>query len=121
MYFQGELDDKLPSLTKKEIFDKNLKKIKEILPEKKIEIKEISDKKEVKNEQFTKNTIVKFETSFGNFEVELYKKLMPITAGNFEKLVKEDFYNGIRFHRVIKDFMIQAGDPNSKDLAKKYS
>jgi len=121
MYYQGELDDKLPEPIKKETVDKNLKKIKEILPEKKIEKKEIPEKKEVKKEKFTKNTVVKFETNFGNFEVELYKKLMPITAGNFEKLVKKGFYNGVRFHRVIKDFMIQGGDPNSKDLTKQLS
>lgn len=41
----------------------------------------------------------------------------PLTVKNFGTLAKADFYNGVRFHRVIKDFMIQTGDPLSKDLA----
>jgi len=46
----------------------------------------------------------------GNITIEL-REDMPITSGNFEKLVKEGFYNGIIFHRVIDGFMIQGGDP----------
>jgi cyclophilin family peptidyl-prolyl cis-trans isomerase len=42
----------------------------------------------------------------------------PVTVDNFKKLASSNFYNGVRFHRVIKDFMIQTGDPNSKDIAK---
>ena len=57
------------------------------------------------------NTKVLIETSEGSFTIELYSEQMPITAGNFEKLVKEGYYDGIIFHRVIKDFMIQGGDP----------
>ena len=54
---------------------------------------------------------VKLETTHGDIIIQLYTKEMPITAGNFEKLVKEGFYDGVVFHRVIKDFMIQGGDP----------
>tara|TARA_Y100000310_G_scaffold133775_1_gene132752 strand:+ start:2193 stop:2783 length:591 start_codon:yes stop_codon:yes gene_type:complete len=61
-------------------------------------------------ENMEKNTLVKFETTEGNFIIELYSD-MPITAGNFEKLSREGFYDGIIFHRIIKDFMIQGGDP----------
>ncbi|MFW5846886.1 MAG: peptidylprolyl isomerase [Nanoarchaeota archaeon] len=57
------------------------------------------------------NTKIKFETNKGDIVIELYSSEMPITAGNFEKLVNEGFYNGIIFHRVIPDFMIQGGDP----------
>ena len=53
---------------------------------------------------------VMFETSEGNFVIELNKN-MPITTGNFVKLVNEGFYDGIIFHRVIEEFMIQGGDP----------
>lgn len=57
-----------------------------------------------------------FETSMGNFELELFTEQMPITTGNFIKLVNEGFYDGQRFHRVIPNFMIQGGDPLSKDV-----
>ena len=56
-------------------------------------------------------TKVKLETNYGNITIELYSKEMPVTAGNFEKLVGEGFYDGIIFHRVIDGFMIQGGDP----------
>ncbi len=59
-------------------------------------------------------TKVKIETSMGDVYVVLYDQT-PKHRDNFIKLVKEDFYNGIIFHRVIKDFMIQGGDPNSID------
>lgn len=60
------------------------------------------------------NPIAVLETTKGVIEIELYKDLMPITAGNFEKLVSEGFYDGVLFHRVINGFMIQGGDPNTK-------
>ncbi|MFW6285675.1 MAG: peptidylprolyl isomerase [Nanoarchaeota archaeon] len=66
-----------------------------------------------KNTQ-TENPIVIFDTNHGNFEVEIFLNEMPITANNFLKLVNEEFYDKVKFHRVIKNFMIQAGDPLSK-------
>jgi cyclophilin family peptidyl-prolyl cis-trans isomerase len=64
-------------------------------------------------------THIMMETSLGVMEFELYDDLVPVTAGNFKKLVEEGFYDGMRFHRVIKDFMIQGGDPLSKNTAMK--
>ena len=55
------------------------------------------------------------ETSLGNFRVELFVDKMPITAGNFVKLAKEGFYDGLHFHRVIDGFMLQFGCPHSRD------
>lgn len=55
------------------------------------------------------------ETSLGNIEVELFADKMPVTAGNFSELAKSGFYDGLHFHRVIKDFMIQFGCPHSRD------
>jgi len=54
---------------------------------------------------------VKLETTQGDIIIQLYEKEMPITAGNFKKLVQEGFYDGIILHRVIDGFMIQGGDP----------
>jgi cyclophilin family peptidyl-prolyl cis-trans isomerase len=61
------------------------------------------------------NPTATFETSLGNIEVELYLDKMPKTAGNFVKLARSGFYDGLHFHRVINGFMLQFGCPNSKD------
>ena len=63
------------------------------------------------SKQANTNTNVTLETTQGNIVIELYTGQMPITAGNFVKLVNEGFYNGVIFHRVINGFMIQGGDP----------
>ena len=60
------------------------------------------------------NPVAVLETNKGTIEVELFDDAMPITAGNFAKLVEEGFYDGIKFHRVIDGFMVQGGDPNTK-------
>ena len=57
-----------------------------------------------------------FQTNKGSFTVELYPEDAPGTVANFEKLVGEGFYDGIVFHRVIPDFVVQGGDPNTKEL-----
>jgi peptidylprolyl isomerase len=64
------------------------------------------------------NTQVVMKTNKGDITIELFTSDMPVTAGNFLKLAQEDFYDGIKFHRVIDGFMVQAGDPNSKDDTK---
>src|SRR3989344_5506296 len=61
--------------------------------------------------EMNENPKVKLETTQGDIVIELYDKEMPITAGNFKKLVQEKFYDGVIFHRVIDGFMIQGGDP----------
>src|SRR3954463_12133045 len=52
-----------------------------------------------------------FETSRGTIVVDLFPKDAPNTVNNFVFLAKDGFYNGTKFHRVIKDFMVQGGDP----------
>ena len=52
----------------------------------------------------------------GVIKIELYPEQAPITAANFEKLVKEGFYNGLTFHRIIEGFMIQGGDPTGTGM-----
>ena len=59
-----------------------------------------------------------FTTNKGNITLELFDDKAPKTVENFKKLASEGFYNGTRFHRVIQGFMIQGGDPLSKDLSK---
>ena len=54
--------------------------------------------------------IVTVQTTKGDLAIEVYPKTMPLTAANFEKLVKSDFYNGLSFHRV-EDWVVQGGDP----------
>ncbi|PIQ90282.1 MAG: peptidylprolyl isomerase [Candidatus Omnitrophica bacterium CG11_big_fil_rev_8_21_14_0_20_41_12] len=56
-------------------------------------------------------TIVVFETNQGNIELKLMPDIAPKTCENFTKLVEKGYYNGLIFHRVIKGFMIQGGDP----------
>lgn len=60
------------------------------------------------------NPVAVLETNKGTIEIELFEDTMPITAGNFKKLINEGFYDGIKFHRVIEGFMIQGGDPITK-------
>jgi len=60
-------------------------------------------------------TKIKLETNKGDIVIKLYSD-MPITIGNFEKLVKQGFYNGVIFHRVIDGFMIQGGDPQGTGM-----
>ncbi len=62
-------------------------------------------------ESFSGATIV---TNYGTINISFFPQKAPNTVNNFVKLVSKNFYNGTKFHRVIKDFMIQGGDPNSK-------
>ena len=60
-----------------------------------------------------KRSIVRLETTMGNIRIALNDET-PVHRDNFLKLVSEGFYDGMLFHRVVKDFVIQAGDPDSK-------
>ncbi|MEO6078102.1 MAG: peptidylprolyl isomerase [Candidatus Andersenbacteria bacterium] len=60
------------------------------------------------------NATVTLKTNKGDIEIQLDMDKAPVSAGNFLKLAKDGFYNGVKFHRVIAGFMIQAGDPNTK-------
>ena len=59
---------------------------------------------------------VTFETNTGTIRAELYEKDAPGTVENFTKLAKDGFYDGIVFHRVIPEFVVQGGDPLTKEL-----
>lgn len=71
----------------------------------------------IDNEQKNMNVekyIATLKTNYGAIQLQLLNDKAPITVENFVKLANSGFYNGTKFHRVIKDFMIQGGDPNSK-------
>lgn len=77
---------------------------------------------EVKHRKFTREEIQKMagtraviETKFGSIELKFFPEVAPNHVDNFIQLVKKGFYDGTTFHRVIPGFMIQGGDPNSKD------
>ena len=68
-------------------------------------------KKENKTVSGTHHAVIKVK-NYGNISVELYADTAPITVNNFIELANSGFYDGLTFHRVIKGFMIQGGDPN---------
>lgn len=57
-----------------------------------------------------------FETNRGTIVADLFEQEAPETVANFEKLANSNFYDGVKFHRVIPDFVVQGGDPYSRDL-----
>lgn len=71
--------------------------------------------------QQQERTTVVMKTTAGDITIELFNDLSPITVENFITLVEEDFYDGILFHRVIPDFMIQGGDPLTKQQPKNWA
>ena len=60
-----------------------------------------------------KNPHVVLETTQGNIEIELFPGIAPLAVENFTTHIKDGYYNGIAFHRIIKNFMIQGGDRKS--------
>ena len=72
-----------------------------------------SKDKKVEPEKKDPMTEVLIETSLGNITIALYNET-PLHRDNFIKLVSENFYDGVLFHRIIQNFMIQTGDPDSK-------
>ena len=64
--------------------------------------------------------VVVIETTKGTFEFETYPTEAPKTVEHILALVKRNFYNGLRFHRVEPGFVVQVGDPNSRDYTKKH-
>jgi peptidyl-prolyl cis-trans isomerase B (cyclophilin B) len=66
----------------------------------------------------TKDEVALIKTSEGDMVVQFWTDAAPNTIENFKKLARSGFYNGTIFHRIVKGFMIQGGDPNSKDPGK---
>src|SRR5713226_2042153 len=76
------------------------------------------EKKEEKTSVNASNEVAAIKTSEGEMVIEFWKDAAPNTIENFKKLARAGFYNGTIFHRIVKGFMIQGGDPNSKDPGK---
>lgn len=72
----------------------------------------------INNLENKKSMQATLNTSLGTIKIEFYDKDAPKTVENFKKLANDKFYDGVKFHRVIKGFMIQGGDPLSKDDSK---
>jgi peptidyl-prolyl cis-trans isomerase B (cyclophilin B) len=79
------------------------------------------EKKEEKASMNTSGEVAVIKTSEGEMVVEFWNDAAPKTIENFKKLARSGFYNGTIFHRIVKGFMIQGGDPNSKDAGKENS
>jgi peptidyl-prolyl cis-trans isomerase B (cyclophilin B) len=84
------------------------------------ETKEEPKKTESKEEKKSANTneVAVLKTTEGEMVIEFWPDVAPKTVENFKKLTKEGFYDGTAFHRIMSGFMIQGGDPNTKDPAK---
>jgi peptidyl-prolyl cis-trans isomerase B (cyclophilin B) len=67
------------------------------------------------------NEVAVIKTNEGEMAVQFWTDAAPNTVENFKKLARQGFYDGTIFHRIVKGFMIQGGDPNSKDPAKENS
>jgi peptidyl-prolyl cis-trans isomerase B (cyclophilin B) len=76
------------------------------------------EKKEEKTAMNASNEVAVIKTSEGEMVVQFWTDAAPNTIENFKKLARQGFYDGTIFHRIVKVFMIQGGDPNSKDPAK---
>ena len=79
------------------------------------------EKKEEKTPMNPSNEVAVIKTSEGDMVVQFWTDAAPNTVDNFKKLARQGFYDGTIFHRIVKGFMIQGGDPNSKDPAKENS
>lgn len=79
------------------------------------------EKKEEKTPMNSSNEVAVIKTSEGDMVVQFWTDAAPDTIENFKKLARQGFYDGTIFHRIVKEFMIQGGDPNSKDPAKENS
>ncbi len=114
-------------ITEKDMTNNNSEKINQIderedglSPEMNTEDSSEVEKKENNNQTQLEDLAVQFntalfKTNLGNIKVKLYAQESPLTVNNFLDLANKGFYDKTKFHRVIKDFMIQGGDPNSKD------
>jgi peptidyl-prolyl cis-trans isomerase B (cyclophilin B) len=78
----------------------------------------VAEEKKQASPMSTSNEVAVIKTNEGEMVVQFWTDAAPSTIENFKKLARQGFYDGTIFHRIVKGFMIQGGDPNSKDPAK---
>jgi len=76
----------------------------------------MNSKNQIINENKNMNYTALLKTTAGNIEIALNEKETPNTVNNFVTLARKNFYNGVIFHRIVKDFMIQGGDPTGTGM-----
>ena len=81
-----------------------------------LNVNAVEAQKVIKKSNVKAAPIVVLETNVGNIELKLYPKVAPLAVENFTTHVKNGYYNGLIFHRVIKGFMIQGGDPTGTGM-----
>src|SRR5438309_4858145 len=81
----------------------------------------VEERKEEKTAMSNSNEVAVIKTNEGEMVVQFWTDAAPNTIENFKKLARQGLYDGTIFHRIVKGFMIQGGDPNSKDPAKENS
>ena len=81
----------------------------------------VEERKEEKTTMSNSNEVAVIKTNEGEMVVQFWTDAAPNTIENFKKLARQGLYDGTIFHRIVKGFMIQGGDPNSKDPAKEDS
>ena len=81
----------------------------------------VAEEKKETSRMNSSNEVAVIKTSEGEMVVQFWTDAAPNTIDNFKKLARQDLYKGTIFHRIIKGFMIQGGDPNSKDPTKENS
>src|SRR5437764_4331042 len=80
-----------------------------------------AEKKKESSPMSTSNEVAVIKTNEGKMILQFWTDAAPNTIENFKKLARQGFYDGTIFHRIVKGFMIQGGDPNSKDPTKEDS
>src|SRR5438094_5229591 len=80
-----------------------------------------AERKEEKTAMSNSNEVAVIKTNEGEMVLQFWTDAAPNTIENFKKLARQGLYDGTIFHRIVKGFMIQGGDPNSKDPAKEDS
>src|SRR6266508_2120806 len=78
----------------------------------------VAEEKKEASPMSTSNEVAVIKTKEGEMVVQVWTEAAANTSENFKKLARQGFYDGTIFHRIVKGFMIQGGDPNSKDAAK---